>query len=110
MDVFLFWKGRVALYSILKAMGLGEGDEVILPAITCVVAANPIIYLGAKPVYVDIDPKTYNVDVTKIEQKITKRTKIILAQNTYGLSSDIDSISEIAGRHTLKMQEGCLVL
>ena len=69
-NVFLFWKGRVALYAILKAIGIKEEDEIILPAFTCVVAVNPIIYLGAKPVYVDIDPKTYNIDPNKIKEKI----------------------------------------
>ena len=66
-NIFLFWKGRVALYAILKAIGIEEGDEIILPAFTCVVAVNPIIYLKAKPVYVDIDPKTYNIGPNKIE-------------------------------------------
>ena len=66
-NIFLFWKGRVALYAILKAIGVKEGDEIILAAFTCVVAVNPVIYLSAKPVYVDIDPKTYNVDPSKIE-------------------------------------------
>lgn len=62
-DIFLFWKARVALYAILKAIGIKQTDEIILPAFTCVVAVNPIIYLGARPVYVDIDPKTYNIQV-----------------------------------------------
>ena len=87
-DVFLFWKGRVALYAILKAIEVGKGDKVILPAFTCVVVVNPAIYLGAEPVYVDINPKTFNIDIEKLEDKITSRTKVILTQNTFGLSSD----------------------
>ena len=55
-QVFLYWKGRVALYAVLKAMGIREGDEVIIPAFTCVVVPNAILYLSAKPVYVDISP------------------------------------------------------
>ncbi|NMC27277.1 MAG: hypothetical protein GYA42_03935, partial [Syntrophomonadaceae bacterium] len=74
-DIFLYWKGRVALYAILKAMGIGAGDEVILQAYTCVVVANAIIYLGATPVYVDIDPATYNLNIDLLEDKITDRTK-----------------------------------
>jgi len=105
--IFLFWKGRVALYAILKALGVQEDDEVILPAFTCVAAVNPIIYLGAKPVYVDVEPTTYNIDVTKIEEKITTKTKVILAQNTFGLSSDLDSICDIAKKHNLFVIEDC---
>ncbi|UCG46724.1 MAG: DegT/DnrJ/EryC1/StrS aminotransferase family protein, partial [Phycisphaerales bacterium] len=59
---FAFWKGRVALYAILKAMGLGPGDEVIVPGYTCVMDVNPIKYLGARPVYVDIEPDTFNIN------------------------------------------------
>lgn len=106
-NVFFFWKGRVGLYAILKAIRIKEGDEIILPAFTCVVAVNPIIYLGAKPVYVDIDPKTYNMDINKIEEKITKRTKVILAQNTFGLAPDLDKIFEIANKYRLIVIEDC---
>lgn len=105
--VFLFWKGRVALYAILKALEIREGDEVILPAFTCVVAVNPIIYLGAKPVYVDIDPRIYNIDVSLIERKITGRTRAILAQNTFGLAPDLDGIFEVASKYKLMVIEDC---
>lgn len=107
LEPFLFWKGRVALYAILKAIEIKEKDEIILPAFTCVVVANPIIYLGAKPVYVDIAPKTFNIDINKIEKKITPKTKAILAQNTFGLSSDIDTIREIARKYNLWVIEDC---
>ncbi|MCX5815383.1 MAG: aminotransferase class I/II-fold pyridoxal phosphate-dependent enzyme [Proteobacteria bacterium] len=106
-SVFLFWKGRVALYAILRALGIKEGDEVILPALTCVVVPNAIMYIGAKPVYVDVDPRTYNMDPAKIEDKITKRTKVILAQNTFGLSSDLDEICGVARKHGLRVVEDC---
>ncbi len=105
--IFLFWKGRVALYAILKTIGIKPGDEIILPAFTCVVAVNPIVYLGAKPVYVDIDPETYNIDPNKIEEKITTRTKVILAQNTFGLSADLDAILDIAKRYNILAIEDC---
>lgn len=106
-NVYLFWKGRVALYAILRAIGIKENDEVILPAFTCVVAVNPIIYPGAKPIYVDIDPKTYTIDANKIESKITSKTKAILAQNTFGLSCDLDKIIEIAKRYNIFVIEDC---
>ncbi len=106
-QISLFWKGRVGLYAILKAMGIGEGDEVIIPAFTCVVVPNAIIYLGATPVYVDITAATYNIDCSKIEEKITAATKVIIAQNTFGLSSDFDEINAIAQKHQLEVIEDC---
>ena len=107
LSSFLFWKGRVALYAILRAIGIKKDDEIILPAFTCVVVPNPIIYLGAKPVYVDINPKTFNIDINKIEKRITEKTKAILAQNTFGLSSDLDKIKEIAKKYNLWVIEDC---
>ena len=98
-DIFLYWKGRVALYALLQAMNVGEGDEVILPAFTCVVVPNAILYLKARPVYVDIDPKTYNIDVEKIEAAITPKTKVLISQNTFGFSSNVEKICEIARQH-----------
>lgn len=105
--VFLFWKGRVALYALLKSLGVKEGDEVILPAFTCVVVPNAILYLGAKPVYVDIDARTYNLNPDLLEKAITSKTKVILAQNTFGLSPDMDRIMEIAKRHSISVLEDC---
>ncbi|MEA3227412.1 MAG: DegT/DnrJ/EryC1/StrS family aminotransferase, partial [Planctomycetota bacterium] len=61
---FAFWKGRVALYALLRALDIGEGDEVVLPGYTCVMNVNPIKYVGAKPIYVDIEPETFNMDVS----------------------------------------------
>ena len=102
---FLFWKGRVALYSILKSLDLKPGDEVILPAFTCVVVPNPIIYLGLKPIYVDIDPLTFTINVEEIEKKITERTRVLIAQNTFGLPADIDPIKGIAEKYNLFVVE-----
>ena len=106
-NISLFWKGRVALYAILETLGIKGGDEIILPAFTCVVAVNPIIYLGAKPVYVDIDPMTYNIDVSGIEKKITENTRAILAQNTFGLAPDLDRVVEVANKYRLMVIEDC---
>ena len=104
---FGFWKGRVALYAILKALDVGQGDEVILPGYTCVMDVNPIKYLGAKPVYVDIEPVTYNIDVNLLEQKITDRTKVIIAQHTYGYPCRMDTIMEISRRRGISVIEDC---
>lgn len=105
--VFAFWKGRVAMYGILKSMGIGPGDEVIVPGYTCVMAVNPIKYLQAKPVYVDIDPVTYNMDASLIAAGISPRTKAIIAQHTYGYPCDMAAIMEVASRHDIPIVEDC---
>lgn len=106
-NIFLYWKGRVALYAILKAMGIKEKDEIILPGFTCVVVPNAIIYLGAKPVYVDISPHNYNMNIDKLKEAITPRTKVILCQNTFGLSSNVDCIVDIAKEKSIYTIEDC---
>lgn len=106
-QVMLTWKGRISFYGILEALDLNENDEIIIPSFTCVVVPNAIIYQKLKPVYVDIEPKTFNIDVNKIEASITNNTKVILAQNTFGLSSDIDEIKRIAKKYDLYVIEDC---
>lgn len=105
--IFLYWKGRVALYAFLKAAGIKEDDEIIIPGFTCVVVPNAIIYSGAKPVYIDISPDNYNVDISKMEKSITSRTKVIICQNTFGLSSNVEKIVEIARRDNIYTIEDC---
>lgn len=105
--IFLYWKGRIALYAILKSLDLKKDDEVIIPAFTCVVVPNAIIYSGLKPVYLDISTATYNMDVNLIEKKITSRTKVIICQNTFGLSSGIEDIISIAKKYNLYAIEDC---
>ena len=104
---FAFWKGRVAMYAILKAMGVGEGDEVILPGYTCVMDVNPIKYLGARPAYVDIEPVTYNMDVGLLPGRITDRTKVIVAQHTYGYPCEMDAILQAAADRGVAVIEDC---
>jgi len=104
---FAFWKGRVAMYAILKALGVGEGDEVILPGYTCVMDVNPVAYLGATSVFVDIEPVTYNMDVSLLDQAVTPRTKVIVAQHTYGYPCEMDAILAVADRHGLPVVEDC---
>lgn len=105
--IFLYWKGRVALYAILKAMELNENDEVIIPALTCVVVPNAIIYAGLKPVYIDVEKSTFNMNVSLIESAITEKTKVIVCQNTFGLSSNIEEILSIAKKYNLYTIEDC---
>jgi perosamine synthetase len=104
---FGFWKGRVALYALLRGLGVGPGDEVIMPGYTCVMAVNPIVYLGAQPVFVDIEPSTFNINPNRIEAAITARTKLIIAQHTYGYPADLDAIQDIARRKGLPFIEDC---
>ena len=104
---FAFWKGRVALYAILKGLGIGPGDEVILPGYTCVMAVNPIMYLGAKPVFVDIEPATFNLDPALVEKAVTPATKLIIAQHTYGYPVNMAAITDIASRHGIRVIEDC---
>jgi dTDP-4-amino-4,6-dideoxygalactose transaminase len=88
----MFWKGRVAFYHILKALGVGAADEVIVPAFTCVVVPSAVVYLGATPVYVDIDAATFNVNAAQLSSKISARTKVVVAQHTFGLPAPMDEI------------------
>ncbi|MGB9743314.1 MAG: DegT/DnrJ/EryC1/StrS family aminotransferase [Minisyncoccales bacterium] len=104
-NAFYFVKGRVTLYAILKSLGVKKGDEVIIQAFTCLAVPNPIIWLGAKPIFVDIDPKTFNIDPFKIEEKITPKTKAIIVQHTYGVPAEMDKITEIAKKHNLYVIE-----
>ncbi len=104
---YFYWKGRVALTAILKAINLQEGDEVILPAFTCVVVPNAIIYLKATPIYVDINLETYNTDLEKIKQKVTAKTKAIICQNTFGLSSEVEKISSWCKANNIISIEDC---
>ena len=104
---FAFFKGRVAMYTILKALGIGPGDEVIMPGYTCVMNVTPIKYLGAKPVYVDIEPDTYNIDINLLEEKITPHAKVIIAQHTYGYPIDMDKLLDIANRKGIPVVEDC---
>ena len=95
------------MYAILRALEVGQGDEVILPGYTCVMDVNPIMYLGARPVYVDVEPVTYNIDPALIEPQITSRTKVIVAQHTYGYPAEMDAIMQVAGARGIPVIEDC---
>ena len=99
--------GTDALMLALKALGFGPGDEIITTPFTFVATAEAIAYCGATPVFVDIDPNTYNLDVSLIEAKITKKTKCILPVHLYGQPSNMNSVLSIAKNHGLKVIEDC---
>ena len=106
-NIFFHRKGRVSLYALLKSMNVKPGDEIIIPAFTCVVVPNPIIYLGAKPIYVDIDPLTFNMNFQLLESAITSKTRVIICQNTFGLSSNVEEIIQIAKKNQIFTIEDC---
>lgn len=97
--------GLEALHLILRAYGIGEGDEVIVPANTYIATWLAVSYAGAKPVPVEPDEKTYNINPALIEQAITENTKAILAVHLYGQPSDMDNINAIARKYNLKVIE-----
>ncbi len=97
--------GTDALYLALAALDIADGDEVILPPYTFIATALCISYGGAKPVFVDIEPGTYNLDPQKIEAAITPRTKAIILVHIYGQSANMDEILAIAKKHKLKVIE-----
>jgi perosamine synthetase len=97
--------GTSALHLALLSLGIGPGDEVIVPSFTFAATANSVALTGATPVFVDIDPLTYNIDPTLIESAITKHTKAIQVVHLYGLPADMNSILAIAQKHDLLVVE-----
>jgi UDP-2-acetamido-2-deoxy-ribo-hexuluronate aminotransferase len=97
--------GTDALQIAQMAFGVGPGDEVITPGFTYIATAETVAVLGAKPVYVDIDPKTYNLDPEKLEAAITPRTKAIIPVSLYGQCADFDAINAIANKHGIPVIE-----
>jgi len=97
--------GTDALLIAMMALGIGPGDEVITSPFTFIATGEMITLLGAKPVYVDIDPATFNIDADRIEAAVTDRTRIILPVSLYGQCADMDTISAIATRHELTVIE-----
>ena len=93
--------GTVALHLALVALGIGKNDEVIIPSFTMIATAFAVCYTGATPVFVDADKETWNIDVTKIEEKITKNTKAIIPVHIFGNPCNMDEISKIAKKYNL---------
>ncbi|KKS00020.1 MAG: Aminotransferase [Candidatus Magasanikbacteria bacterium GW2011_GWC2_41_17] len=97
--------GTAGLHLTMVAAGIGSGDEVITSPFSFVASANCILYVGAKPVFADVDIQTGNIDPKKIEERITKKTKAILVVHIFGQSADMDPILKIAKKHKLKIIE-----
>jgi len=97
--------GTAALHLIMAALGLEPGDEVIIPTFSMVATAYAVSYTGARPVFVDSERRTWNMDIRQIEAKITDRTKAIIVVHTYGHPVDMDAVLEIAEKHNLYVVE-----
>jgi perosamine synthetase len=99
--------GTIALDVALKALGIEEGDEVIVPSFTFISTANSILFQGAKPVFADVDEKTFNINHNDVLEKITDRTKAIIGVHLFGHPFDVNVIQEICEDHNLFLIEDC---
>ena len=97
--------GTVAIHLALSALGIGKGDEVIIPSFTMIATAFAVCYTGAVPVFVDADKNTWNINTAKIEEKITSRTKAIIPVHIFGNPCDMDAVCTIAKKHNLFVVE-----
>ncbi|OIQ12543.1 LegC family aminotransferase [Neomoorella thermoacetica] len=97
--------GTAGLHLALKLLGIGPGDEVIVPALTFIATVNPVVYVGARPVVVDVDPRTWNLDPAAIEKAITKHTRAIIPVHLYGNPADMDAILGLAREYGLYVIE-----
>ncbi len=99
--------GTVAIHLALLALGIGEGDEVIVPSFTYIASVNAIVYTGAKPVFVDCNPDDWQVDVSDIQRKISNKTKAIIAVHLYGGACNMEAIVEMAKSNSIFVIEDC---
>ena len=99
--------GRMGFYSLMKLLGIGINDEVLLPAATCSVMVNAILRIGATPVYADIDKNTFGSDVKLIKSKVSKKTRMIVAQHSFGIPCNIDPIVKYAKNKKIFLLEDC---
>ncbi len=94
-----------ALHLSLLSLGIGQGDEVLVADYTFPATAHSVLYCGAKPVFIDVDPMTYNIDPDEIEKKVNDRTKAIIPVHTFGQPAEMDRVMEISEKHSLKVVE-----
>lgn len=104
--MILFESGREAEYFLLRALGIGEGDEVIVQAFTCVAVPDPVLWVGAKPVYVDVDD-SLNIDPEELKKAISKNTKAVIVQHTFGVPANLEKIRPICSEQGVALIEDC---
>jgi perosamine synthetase len=102
-----FAAARMAFFALMKSLGIGAGDEVILPAATCAVMANAVLRLGATPIFSDIDPETFGSSAQAIKDRLTPRTRMIIAQHSFGIPCDIQPIVALARSNGIFLLEDC---
>lgn len=99
--------GTAALHLIVKALGIGPGDQVLVPSFTFAASVNAFLYEGAEPVFVDLEPDTCNLDVADLERRITPRTRAIMAVDVFGHPADWEALERVAARHGLALIDDC---
>lgn len=110
-EIFTFWRGRVALYAILKSLGIGAGDHVLVPGYTCFAVPSAVQFTGAEPLYADIEPDTYDVSLTTVQAALDRHpsanVRAIVIQHTHGLPADTDPIVRWARERGIYTIEDC---
>ena len=104
---FAFNSGRSALMAILNSLGLEQGSEVLLQAFTCNAVPNPVIWAGLKPVFVDVNEETFNIDIEDLKRKVSPKSRAVIVQHTFGLPADMDKIVKICQENSLILIEDC---
>lgn len=107
LNELTFYRGRVALYAILKALGVGEGDEVATQSFTCLAMPEGIMATGAKPLWIDIEPGGVNMDPDDLISRITEKTKAVVVQHTFGIPAQMNRLVEICEERGLPLIEDC---
>jgi perosamine synthetase len=102
-----FASGRMAFYALMKVLGLGKNDEVIINGATCAVMVNAVLRIGARPVFSDIDPETLGSSKLEIQKCISPQTKLVVAQHSFGIPCDVDGISELCAQQKIFLLEDC---
>lgn len=106
-DLFCSPSNRSGIFAVISAMNLAKGDEVVVTGFTCSAVVEPLIQLGVKPVFVDIDPATFCLDPSKLESVLNDRTRVIILQHTFGIPGPIQAVMEIARRRNVFVIEDC---
>lgn len=99
--------GTVAIELVLRGLGIGKDDEIIVPSHTTMPTVEPILTIGAKPVFVDILEDTYNINPSEVERAITKKTKAVLVVNIYGNAAELEELKQICDKHKIHLIEDC---
>lgn len=104
---FTFFRGRVALAAILRALGIRSGDTVAIQAFTCIAVPEAIMAVGAKPIFIDVVPNGFTMDATDLERKITGDTRAIVVQHTFGIPTDMAKIVQVSQKYSIPVIEDC---